>query len=323
MRTRKLHRKIKSVALGNLFGLILSCGSLAFSQLPGRVIVESKTRTISPVAGDFAFDVTRHTVTLNEIRGGGPPKDGIPALVDPAFVSPANVRELRPQDFVLGVHLGGFSKAYPIRILNWHELVNDQIGGRPILVTWCPLCGSGVVYDPVMDGERVLFGVSGLLYQRNLLMYDRRTSSLWSQLGMKAVSGPLAGSSLPVLVAEHTTWADWSSRYPDTTVLSFRTGYSRDYDRDPYQDMPLNRQEAVAVFVGDAVKLYPLSELSKASQPVQDEVNGSRLRIDYDRQSRRLTVRDDSGAEVKHFTAFLADLRVFYPVAERFQAEKR
>jgi Protein of unknown function (DUF3179) len=180
-----------------------------------------------------------------------------------------------------------------------------------------------VVYDPMMNGERIIFGVSGLLYQRNLLMYDRATTSLWSQLGMKAVAGSLSGSSLPVLTAEHTTWGEWRTRYPDTTVLSFRTGYSRDYDRDPYRDMPLDRREAVAVFAGDAVKLYPLSELAKATQPIEDEVNGSRLRIDYDRQSRRLTIRDDSGGEVRHFTAFLADLRVFYPDAERYQAESR
>ena len=136
MRTREPNGSGRKRALGIVFRLILSCGSLAYGQLPDRVIVESKTRTISPVPGDFSFDVMRHTVPLSEIRGGGPPKDGIPALVDPAIVSPANARGLHPQDQVLGVHLEGLSKAYPIRILNWHELVNDQIGGRPILVTW-------------------------------------------------------------------------------------------------------------------------------------------------------------------------------------------
>src|SRR5581483_5240635 len=98
MRTQELHQRIKGVALGVLACFILSCGSSAFAQLPERVIVEPKKRTISPAPGDFSFDVTRHTVPLNEIRGGGPPKDGIPALVNPAFVSPANARELHPQD---------------------------------------------------------------------------------------------------------------------------------------------------------------------------------------------------------------------------------
>ena len=136
MQTQESDRRIKRVALSFLFGLIVSGGSPAYGQLPEKVIEESKTRSISPLPGGFSFDVTRHTVPLDEIRGGGPPKDGIPALVDPAFVSPANARELHPQDQVLGVHLAGYSKAYPVRILNWHELVNDQIGGRPILVTW-------------------------------------------------------------------------------------------------------------------------------------------------------------------------------------------
>jgi len=171
----------------------------------------------------------------------------------------------------------------------------------------------------MMNGERVLFGVSGLLYQRNLLMYDRRTSSLWSQLGMQAVAGPLAGSILPILPAEHTTWEDWKRRFPDSAVLSFQTGYNRDYIRDPYQDLSLNRQEAVAVLVGKAVKLYPLSELAKAKEPVEDLFNGKRLRLQYDRQSRRLTIQDETGEAVQHFFGFFADLRAFYPTAERFQ----
>ncbi|MBI2818103.1 MAG: DUF3179 domain-containing protein [Acidobacteria bacterium] len=136
MQTREPHQRIKGVALGFLFGFILGCGSSAFAQLPERVIVEPKKRTISPGPGNFSFDVTRHTVPLSEIRGGGPPKDGIPALVDPSFVSATEARSLHSQDLVLGVHLEGVSKAYPIRILNWHELVNDSTGGRPILVTW-------------------------------------------------------------------------------------------------------------------------------------------------------------------------------------------
>ena len=171
----------------------------------------------------------------------------------------------------------------------------------------------------MINGERVLFGVSGLLYQRNLLMYDRKTASLWSQLGMQAVAGPMAGVSLQIFPVEHTTWGDWRQRYPDTVVLSFNTGYVRDYSRDPYQDLSVNRQEAAAVFVRGAVKLYPLSELAKAREPVEDLLKGKRLRLHYDRQNRRLTIRDETGEAVQHFLGFLADLRAFYPTAERFQ----
>ena len=101
-----------------------------------QVITEPKQRLIRTAPGDSPFDVTRHTIALKEIRGGGPPKDGIPALLEPSFISPAKATSLRPQDLVLGVSMEGVSKAYPIRILNWHELVNDRIGSRPILVSW-------------------------------------------------------------------------------------------------------------------------------------------------------------------------------------------
>lgn len=175
----------------------------------------------------------------------------------------------------------------------------------------------------MVNGERFLFGVSGLLFQRNLLMYDRKTTSLWSQLGMQAVTGPMIGTSLQILPVEHTTWGDWLQRYPDSVVLSFNTGYVRDYRRDPYRDLSLNRQEAAAVFVGKAVKLYPLSELTKAGGPVEDVLSGKRLRLHYDSPSRRLTIQNDAGETVDHFVAFLADLRAFYPTAERFQLRRR
>ena len=136
---------------------------------------------------------------------------------------------------------------------------------------------------------------------------------------MHSVAGPLAGSNLPTLRVEHTTWENWKNRYPDTAVLSFQTGYNRDYNRDPYRDLPMNRQEAAAVFIGEAVKLYPLSELGKAGGVVEDVVDGKGLRLHYDRQNRRLSIQSETGETVKHFVAFFADLRAFYPIAERFQ----
>ena len=117
-----------------------------------------------------------------------------------------------------------------------------------------------------------MFGVSGLLYRRNVLMYDRQTESLWSQIAAKAVTGPMAGASLEILPAEHTSWEDWKTRHPDTQVLSFNTGYSRNYSRDPYRDMQLDRREAAAVFSAGQVKLYPLRELEKAEKDGQEVV---------------------------------------------------
>lgn len=152
------------------------------------------------------FDVSCHAVPIEEIRSGGPPRDGIPALVNPVFVSAEKATFLRDGDRVLGLVGNRESKAYPIKILNWHELVNDWIDDHPILITYCPLCGTGIAFERQIDQNPVIFGVSGLLYQSDLLMYDRETESLWSQIAMKAIAGPLTGARLQPLFLEHTTW---------------------------------------------------------------------------------------------------------------------
>jgi hypothetical protein len=148
---------------------------------------------------------------------------------------------LQPADRVIGVVIGGEPRAYPLRILNWHEIANDSLGGLEIAVTYCPLCDSAVVFDRNVGGQVREFGVSGLLYNSNVLMYDRQEEdedeSLWSQMMLKAVVGPAAkeGLELEVLLAQLTTWAAWVGRYPHTTSLSFETGHQRDYVGNPYE----------------------------------------------------------------------------------------
>jgi hypothetical protein len=177
------------------------------------------------------------TIPRNEIRSGGPPKDGIPALSNPPLVKASEADFLDATDRVIGVEIGEETRAYPIRILNYHELVNDRIGDVPFLVAYCPLCDSAAVFDrrtPI--GERE-FGVSGLLYNSNVLMYDRggQPESLWSQMLGEGVSGPAAGKKLKTLPMELTTWQKWKTRHPETRVLSAQTGHSRDYRRSPYE----------------------------------------------------------------------------------------
>jgi hypothetical protein len=120
-----------------------------------------------------AFDLSRHSVPVNEIKSGGPPKDGIPAILKPQFVSAQKAGKtfLKASDRVLGVKIKGVAKAYPIKILNWHELVNDRISGKPFIVSFCPLCGTGMVFDAAVGGQKMSFGVSGLLYQSDMLLY--------------------------------------------------------------------------------------------------------------------------------------------------------
>ena len=132
-----VHRRTAlALCLFAIAGIGLGWPPRHIAQATPEIITEPKQRLIRTAPGDTPFDVTRHTIALKEIRGGGPPKDGIPALLEPSFISPSEATSLRPQDMVLGVSIGGVSKAYPIRILNWHELVNDRIGSRPILVSW-------------------------------------------------------------------------------------------------------------------------------------------------------------------------------------------
>jgi hypothetical protein len=243
---------------------------------------------------EFFPDEVPHSIPLDEIVHGGPPKDGIPALTRPSVVPARQADYLRDDDIVLGVERNGEARAYPLRILNWHEIVNDVLGGDPIVVTFCPLCGTGIVFDPRIGGAALEFGVSGLLHNSDLLMYDRRTDtpSLWQQALGQAVVGPRTGQRLAMLPAVQTRWADWTRRHPETTALSTETGYGRDYGRDPYAgyaldsrlffavkgerpDLPRKALVFGLVHAGQA-RAYPVDALAK-EPVVHDRVGGERV----------------------------------------------
>jgi len=175
---------------------------------------------VASQSGPYAFDLSRHIVPPDEIIGGGPPKDGIPALTNPKFVRAQEADFLADNDQVVGLAQGGEAKAYPLRIMDWHEIVDDKVGGEPLAVTYCPLTASPVVFDRRIHGREVVFGVSGLLYQSNLLMYDRTTESLWSQLGGgQSVAGSMARTGPASVPSELTTWRRWRALHPDTLVV--------------------------------------------------------------------------------------------------------
>ena len=139
------------------------------------------------------FDVSNSSISADEILGGGPPKDGIPALSNPELINAVDATYLQPNDRIIGIEIDGIARAYPISILNWHEIVNDQINNQQFAVTYCPLCGTGVAFSSNVAGEVTEFGVSGLLYNSDVLLYDRNTESLWSQIMAEAVAGKLVG----------------------------------------------------------------------------------------------------------------------------------
>ena len=178
----------------------------------------------------------KHIIPLDKIKGGGPPKDGIPSIDNPSFAEITGSQFVSDSDVVIGLEINGDARAYPLFILVWHEIVNDKVGETPVAVTYCPLCYTNQVFERIIDGNEVEFGTSGKLYQSNLLMYDRWTESYWSQgLGM-AVTGELSGMQLKKIPFDVITWGDWKKLHPETLVLTTDTGHLRSYATDPYGD---------------------------------------------------------------------------------------
>ncbi len=282
------------------------------------------------------FDLTRHSVPLDQFVDGGPGKDGIPAILTPKFVPATDAAFLHDDDRVLGLTAGTEAKAYPVKILNWHEIVNDTIGGKAVVVTYCPLCGTGMAFEAEVQGKRHTFGVSGLLYQSDLLMYDHQTESLWSQVGMHAVSGSLTGEKLTPMSLEHTIWRDWRTAHPSTGVLSTRTGSFRNYDRDPYEgyrdsaelffdtthvDSRYHPKEwVVGIDIQGVTKAYPFTELKKVSSPVTDQVNGQRVTVRFNATTRSASVIDEPGQQIPSVTAFWFAWYAFHPDTQVFKA---
>jgi hypothetical protein len=279
------------------------------------------------------FDLAGAEIPLEEILPGGPPRDGIPALDHPphAAASGASWADEQP---VLGVAWKGQARAYPIAILTWHELVNDTVGGRPVLISYCPLCGSGIVFERRVAGTELDFGVSGLLYRSDLLMYDRQTESLWSQIGARAVSGEQRGQRLSLVRSAMMPWRDWRAAHPGTTVLTRETGHRRDYDRLPYGDYASSSRLAFPAPRDDRYhpkeltvglrgpegesRAYPAFEVLQAGGSVEESFAGQPVRVAFDRESRSFRVEAPAGVEVVEsywfaWAAFHPGTTVFTP----------
>lgn len=199
-----------------------------FDQLHARIHAR-----IDPNFQLFLHAGPDRAIRTEEIVWGGVKKDGIPALTHPRFLAPDAAEYLDDDDLVFGVEINGDARAYPLRILDWHEMFNDTVGGEPVSLAYCTLCGSGILYETTVAGypQPLIFGSSGFLYRSNKLMYDTYTNSLWNQFTGRPVVGPLTGSGItlktrPVVIAR---WADWLHDHPDTKVLDIDTGYPRDY----------------------------------------------------------------------------------------------
>jgi hypothetical protein len=235
----------------------------------------------------WATAFSKHSVPLSEFQSGGPPRDGIPPIDEPKPVAVSEGdRFLDDREPVLVAEEGGAARAYPLQIMVWHEIVNDELGGRPIAVTYCPLCNSALVFDRRVERRVLDFGTTGNLRHADLVMWDRQTESWWQQLTGEAVVGELTGSTLTALPSQTLSWSDFKRAYPDGDVLSRDTGNPRDYGRNPYvsYDAPDSKpflyqgevderlppkERVAAVFGSDETVVVPFSRMAR--EPVLNE----------------------------------------------------
>jgi len=215
---------------------ILSAGIIYYQYQFYRTPMTDSEELSEETQGEVQeTDGVLHSIPLGDIITGNPAKDGIPSIDDPSYES-VGAADLYLDDngFGLAVEVAGSYRYYPYQILVWHEIVNDTFNGQDLLVTYCPLCYTGIVFEREVADEAVEFGTSGKLYNSNLLMYDRKTDSLWSQAMGEAVVGELTGATLTLYPSLTVSWADFKSEHPSAQVLSRNTGFDRDYTSDPY-----------------------------------------------------------------------------------------
>ena len=234
-------------------------------------------------------------IPVDQVLDGGPGKDGIPSLQNPAFINVQEASYLEDDDLVLGFVEGDDVRAYPHPILDWHEIVNDDFDNHSVAVIYCPLTGTGIGWDRIINETQTTFGVSGLLYNANVIPYDRATDSNWSQLLMKSVNGPLKGTSAKGYNLLETNWATWKDLYPDSRVLSTQTGFNRNYGNYPYGSyktsdkliFPVNntddrlhlKERVLALIENEIARAYRFSSFEPTISMVLDEFLSAKLVI--------------------------------------------
>lgn len=268
----------KTIFLFSFMIIVLSCSSSSTQDTPQNTN-----------SGEVENTSSEWRIPVAEVLDGGPGRDGIPALENPVMVTANNSSILGDNDLVIGYKNGDDIRAYQHIVLDWHEIVNDDIGDVSLAITYCPLTGTGIGWNRFVDGKRTTFGVSGLLYQTNLIPFDRATKSNWSQILNESVNGSLSGSKAEVITLVETDWKTWKTMFPDTKLISLDTGFSRTYGVYPYVDyktnnnfflfptpkdsrLPLKDRVHAIVDEGNA-KVYQFSDFD-SSGIIKDTFNG-------------------------------------------------
>lgn len=280
-------------------------------------------------------DFDRSSVDFIEIMSGGPGKDGIPAIDEPSFIGIEAEGRLADREPVMTVEINGDARAYPIRYLMWHEIVNDTVGGTPVSVTYCPLCNSGIIFDRRIDGVETTLGVSGMLRNSDMVMYDRLTESWWQQFTGEAIVGAKLGAKLVKLPGWMESWASFKARNPDGLVMD-QPNFRRRYGQNPYRgydtsarpflfsgEFPPHGIEPLARVVVIEDQAWPLTRFM--DEPVISEAGfeitweaGTASAMDTGsisdgRDIGSIRVRDGTGADVPHDVAFAFAFHAFHP----------
>ncbi|PWK61721.1 DUF3179 domain-containing protein [Roseicyclus mahoneyensis] len=287
-------------------------------------------------AGDWPqTDFTRLAVDLTEVISGGPPRDGIPAILDPTFGPASRERALHDREPVLTYQpANGPARAYPIRYLMWHEIVNDVVDGLPVAVTFCPLCNTGMVFDARLGGQAHTFGVSGLLRHSDMIMYDHQTESWWQQATGQGIAGAMTGRELTQLPAWMESWAAFRTAHPDGLVMG-EPDWRRAYGTNPYRSYDTTRPFLYSgedpphgipplervVRVGD--RAWPMTRLSREGTITEAGVTltwavGQASALDTSnlgdgREVGNVRVRDGAGRDVAHDIPFAFAFHAFHP----------
>lgn len=267
-------------------------------MLPSKYIITALVMFLLSVIGSvlqaqhhllngWETNTEKALIDLNELKPGGPPKDGIPSIDNPEFISGGAARSwISDKEPVIAVEYEGEARAYPLQILIWHEIVNDRINGKPVLATFCPLCYSALVFDRTVNGEVLEFGVSGFLRHSDLVMFDRKTETLWQQVTGKALVGDYVGTRLKQIPSQIISFAQFRESYPDGKVLSRNTGYERTYGTNPYAGYDdINNtpfvaidtgglppmEKVIGVKAGAMTKTYPYS-ITKKRKVINDSI---------------------------------------------------
>lgn len=322
-------------------------GFLRWLIYPSLIIFAVYKLVIAPelltASANNGFDLSNSEIPVQKIKSGGPPRDGIPAINLPRFVTAGEAASfMQEDDRVLGLEIDGQARAYPVKILNYHEIVNDQFNGQGILISYCPLCGTGMAFLSNVDGRDLSFGVSGLLYNSDVLMYDQQTESLWSQILGRAISGPARGTKLRSVPVIHTNLRGWLQDHPHSSVLTTKTGYRRDYSKNPYAGygdnqrlwFPVanrdkrysNKEWVIGLEIDGEARAWPFSELESAWQPdpqieyLDDVLNGQSVRIYYQSNNRSAHITTQGGTMLNGVSSYWFAWVAFHPESEVFTA---